>query len=119
MSENADRDAGRRGETSPSDEAVLSYFETGRPFRTAPEVAERFDLDRATASGRLAEMAADGHLEEVRLGEQTVVWWRHTETGGRDGFDENDPLFTAEPFTAGESVSESEIDDVLYGASEP
>lgn len=58
-----------------TDEAILERFEEGRPFHTANEVAEWFDVDRSTAYRHLSDLADEGSLEKVKVGSRTVVWW--------------------------------------------
>ncbi|MFB6193787.1 MAG: helix-turn-helix domain-containing protein [Halobaculum sp.] len=104
-----------RFEREVTDEELLAFFAEGRPFHTAREVADRFDVDRSTAYRRLTRLAESSALERVSLGSRTVVWWyRIDEHGASDEFDPDDPVFTAPTFTADDPVDETEIDEVLY-----
>lgn len=119
MSGNADRDERGQFETDVDDEAIVSYFAGGRPFHTAQEVADRFDIDRSTAYRRLRRLADDGRLRKVSLGSRTVVWWYTAEADPTpDEIDADDPLFAAPTFAVDEPGDEDEIDDVLYGELE-
>jgi DNA-binding FadR family transcriptional regulator len=116
MSENTRRDESGRFESELRDEDIVGYFAEGRPFHTAGEVADRFDVDRSTAYRRLSKLEDDGSLEKISLGSRTVVWWYTdaTETDAEE-IDSTDPLFSAPVTAIGESVDEDEIDDILYG----
>lgn len=119
MSERTDRSADGRNNSDPSDDDLVSYFEGGRPFRTAEEVADRFGVDQSTARRRLSRLTDDSQLRRVTLNEQTVVWWRGGEPVDEEQTESGDPLFDAPTFTADEPVDESSIDDILYGNTEP
>ncbi|WP_440771740.1 helix-turn-helix domain-containing protein [Natronorubrum sp. DTA28] len=119
MSGNADRNESGQFESTFDDEEVLEHFADGRPFHTAQEIADRFDVDRSTAYRRLSDLATAGALEKVTLGSRTVVWWYPTETSEEHTEAEtDDPLFTAPAFTIDEPIDEDDIDDVLYGELE-
>lgn len=92
---------------------LLSYFETGRPFRTTEEVADRFDVDPSTAHRHLRRSLDVSWVESHTLGD-TTVWWRDRETVGTTQPD-NDPLFDAPAFDADEPVDEPAVDATLYG----
>lgn len=56
---------------------ILHFFESGRrDFYSAGEIAEEFDFDRTQAHRRLSQLAEDGALERVKVGNRNVVWWR-------------------------------------------
>lgn len=119
MSGNAERDESGRFESKLGNEDIMSYFAEGRPFHTAQEVADRFDVDRSTAYRRLSQLEDDGHLEKVSLGSRTVVWWYTADTPATpEEVAPDDPLFSAPTFSVTEAVDEDEIDDVLYGEIE-
>jgi hypothetical protein len=119
MSGNTERDESGQFESELDDEAILSYFAGGRPFRTAQEVADRFDIDRSTAYRRLSRLEEDRRLEKVSLGSRTVVWWYTADTEAEsDGNSSDDPLFSAPAFSVDEPLDEDDIDDVLYGEIE-
>lgn len=119
MSGNTGRDESGQFESELGDEDIVGYFAEGRPFHTAQEVADRFDIDRSTAYRRLSRLEDDGRLEKVTLGSRTVVWWLTTDTPTASGeIDPDDPLFSAPAFSVDEPVEEDEIDDVLYGEIE-
>lgn len=119
MSGNTERDGSGQFESSVDNEDILSYFAEGRPFHTAQEVADRFDIDRSTAYRRLSRLEDSEQLEKVTLGSRTVVWWYTTDTTTTtDETDSDDPLFSAPAFSVDEPADEAEIDDVLYGEIE-
>ncbi|MCL9813475.1 helix-turn-helix domain-containing protein [Natranaeroarchaeum aerophilus] len=119
MSGNTERDERGQFESELEPEDIMSYFAEGRPFHTAQEVADRFDIDRSTAYRRLSRLDNDGHLEKVSLGSRTVVWWYTADTAtAPDEVESDDPLFAAPTFTVDDPVDEDEIDDVLYGEIE-
>ena len=118
MSGDADRDESGQFKSDLDDEDILAYFAEGRPFHTAQEVADRFNIDRSTAYRRLSRLEDSGQLKKVPLGSRTVVWWYTTETAAPDEIDSDDPLFSASTFSVDEPVDEDEIDDVLYGEIE-
>jgi len=113
MSGYAGRDSDGSHTSSPSDDDLLSCFETGRPFRTTEEVADRFDVDPATARRRLRRLVDVSWVESHSLGD-TTVWWRDRETVGTTQPDD-DPLFDAPAFDADEPVDGSAVDTTLYG----
>jgi predicted ArsR family transcriptional regulator len=119
MSRNPHRDDRGQFDSELTDENILAYFEEDRPFRTAREVADRFDVDRSTAYRRLSKLTEESQIEKVTLGERTVVWWYRAESESEfDGYDADDPLFSGPTITADDPVEEEEIDDVLYGEVE-
>lgn len=71
------RDDGGKYTESVTDGDLLHFFASGqRGFFSASEVAEEFDLDRSQAHRRLSDLAEEGELERVRVGNRNVVWWR-------------------------------------------
>ncbi|MFB6197560.1 MAG: helix-turn-helix transcriptional regulator [Halobacteriaceae archaeon] len=119
MSGNAERNERGQFESEIDDDDIVSYFAEGRPFHTAREVADRFDIDRSTAYRRLSRLADDGRLKKVSLGNRTVVWWYTADTATTSGgIGSDDPLFSAPAFSVDEPVDEGDIDDVLYGEIE-
>ncbi|WEL16259.1 MULTISPECIES: helix-turn-helix domain-containing protein [unclassified Halorhabdus] len=116
MSGNTDRDDRGQFETDFDDRDIIRYFAVGRPFHTAGEVADRFDIDRSTAYRRLRTLAEAGRLEKVSLGSRTVVWWYTDDSEDTEG--NADPLFDAPAFSVDDPVADDEIDDVLYGSVE-
>jgi predicted transcriptional regulator len=115
MSRNTDRDERGQFESELENEDIISYFAEGRPFHTAQEVADRFDIDRSTAYRRLSQLEDGQRLEKVSLGSRTVVWWHTTDTAPTEPFNADDPLFAAPSFSVDDPIDEDEIDDVLYG----
>ncbi|WP_135664868.1 winged helix-turn-helix domain-containing protein [Halorhabdus rudnickae] len=99
------------------DQDIIRYFAVGRPFHTAGEVADRFDIDRSTAYRRLRKLSEAGRLEKVSLGSRTVVWWYTDDSEGNED-DAGDTLFDAPAFAIDDPVGDDEIDDVLYGPVE-
>lgn len=119
MSGNTERDESGQFESELGNEDIMSYFAKGRPFHTAQEVADRFDIDRSTAYRRLSQLADNERLEKVSLGSRTVVWWDTTDTAtASDAVNSDDPLFSAPTFSVDEPIAEDEIDDILYGEIE-
>jgi len=119
MSGNTGRDESGQFESDLSNETIMSYFSEGRPFHTAKEVADTFDIDRSTAYRRLSQLEDNGHLEKVSLGSRTVVWWYTADAAtAPDEVPSDDPLFSAPKFSIEDSVDEDEIDDTLYGEIE-
>lgn len=114
MSEQSDRDGRGRFESELTDEAIMRQFADGRPFHTAQEIADQFDIDRSTAYRRLSRLGEDGRLEKVTLGSRTVVWWNKDTEQAPDELDPDDPLFSAPTITVDDPVGEDEIDAVLY-----
>lgn len=57
---------------------VLAVFtsreDPGEPF-TAPEIADKLNCSRKTASKRLHELAGDGELVSKKVGGRSRVWW--------------------------------------------
>lgn len=71
------RGEGGRFTSSIDDGELLHFFESGeRPFFSAREIADEFDLDRTQAHRRLSQLHEDGELERVEVGSRNVVWWR-------------------------------------------
>lgn len=71
------RDDGGKYTESVTDGDLLHFFASEqRDFYSAGEVAEEFDLDRSQAHRRLSDLADEGELERVRVGNRNVVWWR-------------------------------------------
>lgn len=119
MSGNTERDESGQFESDLSNEHIISYFAEGRPFHTAQEVADQFDIDRSTAYRRLTRLEDDGRIEKVSLGSRTVVWWYTADTAATsDEVASDDPLFSAPDFSVDDPVGEDEIDDILYGEIE-
>ena len=117
MSRKTDRDDRGQFESGFEDTDIIRYFAVGRPFHTAGEVADRFDVDRSTAYRRLRDLSEAGRLEKVTLGSRTVVWWYTADSESADDTDE-DPLFDAPAFSVDDPVADDDIDDVLYGPIE-
>jgi hypothetical protein len=115
MSGDAERDESGKFESRVDDEEILRYFAKGRPFHTAKEVADRFNIDRSTAYRRLSRMEDSARLEKVTLGSRTVVWWLTDEEDHADGSDvsEDDPFFTAEAGEGGPADVSERTDEYL------
>ena len=119
MSGNTDRNDRGQFESDLDDADIVRYFAEGRPFHTAQEVADQFDVDRSTAYRRLSRLETDERLTKVTLGSRTVVWWYTAATATTPDEDaSDDPLFAAPTFSADDPVDEDGIDDVLYGEIE-
>lgn len=116
MAGNIERDDEGRFDSGIPTETILAFFDTDRPFHTAQEVADNFGIDRSTAFRRLERLADDGRLTKVSLGSRTVVWWDRPTVDEAEGFDANDPLFSAPAVEVDDPIDEDEIDDLLYGA---
>jgi hypothetical protein len=116
MPENSDRNECRKFESTLGTVDILHYFANGRPFHTAQEVADAFDVDRSTANRRLSQLADERSLEKVALGHRTVVWWYRANTpSAPPAVASDDPLWSAPTFTVDEPIDDGEIDDVIYG----
>lgn len=119
MSGNTGRDESGRFESDLSNAEIMDHFSDGRPFYTATEVAERFEIDRSTAYRRLSQLEDAGRLRKVPLGSRTVVWWYTADTApASDTVEPDDPLFSAPSFSVDDPVDEEEIDKTLYGELE-
>lgn len=71
------RDDEGRYEQNVRDGDLLFFFDAGqRDFYAAGEIAEEFGLDRSQAHRRLAQLAREGELERVQVGNRNIVWWR-------------------------------------------
>lgn len=71
------RDEEGRYRPTIDDRDVLFFFDSGqRDFYSASEVADQFDIDRSQAHRRLSQLADDGELSRVEVGNRNVVWWR-------------------------------------------
>lgn len=82
---NDDREFKRNddGEFDPKveDDAILHHFEAGdRPFYSSQDVADRFGLDRSTAHRRLETLYEKDELKKIRVGKNSVIWWRQRDT---------------------------------------
>jgi DNA-binding IclR family transcriptional regulator len=74
------RDEQGQYQSSVSEQAILSFFtESERPYQTARDVGDRFDLDRSTAYRRLQRLADEGQLRKDEVGARAVVWWMPAE----------------------------------------
>lgn len=71
------RNEGGRYASTVEDGDLLHFFDSGRrDFYSSGEIAEEFDLDRTQAHRRLSNLADEGRLERVEVGNRNVVWWR-------------------------------------------
>lgn len=97
-----------------SDERILDVFRRSvRPFQTASDVADRFDIARQSAHRRLQSLYEEGRLNKETVGAHAVVWWLQEDA---QPIPEDDPFFHAGPlFASDDPVDETEIDDVIYG----
>lgn len=101
---------------------VLSVFDQ-RPDDTepltAPEVADALGCSRRTALDRLHELEDEGAVASKKVGGRSLVWWvPQPPDGGADPSDGE--VFTGGPlFASGEPLDESDIDEVLYGETDP
>jgi predicted ArsR family transcriptional regulator len=119
VSEHTERDESGQFESELDSEDIMSYFAEKRPFHTAQEVADRFDIDRSTAYRQLSRLEDDERLTKVSLGSRTVIWWYTADTAATpDEIESDDPLFSAPKFSVDEPVDEDGIDEVLYGEIE-
>jgi response regulator of citrate/malate metabolism len=75
-----ERNSGGQFTSDVTDDNILAFFQQGeRPFHTASEVADEFELDRSTAYRRLDDLHEQGRLEKTDVGARAVVWWQPQE----------------------------------------
>jgi len=97
-------------EEDVSDDELLHYFKSGtRPFYSAKEIAERFDMDRSNAHRRLDRLHESGEIEKVEMSSQSVAWWhpRDTIVLSQNGCDEITAIDTSSGIA---SQGESRVD---------
>lgn len=106
-------DGGRYTETVTPD-AVLDVFEAVEgPVVTSGDVAEALDCSRDTARRKLRELESVGRVAS-RTTAGRVVWWLADSWVPND-VDLDDPFWTFEPGSSGESDVSERVDEILYG----
>jgi len=63
---------------------TVRLFDAAEGPLTTPEVADRLDLGRRTAYGRLERLVDQGFLDTKKVGANARVWWRHGAFDARD-----------------------------------
>jgi len=51
---------------------------SGKPFTTAPELAEKIGMSRQGVHSRLQTLVEEGRIEKYRPGQSAVYWSRST-----------------------------------------
>ena len=107
-------DGGRYTETV-TPEAVLDVFEAvDGPVVTSGDVAEALDCSRDTARRKLRELESAGRVASRTTAGRVVWWLADTRTEPSD-VDPDDPFWTFEPGSSGESDVSERVDEILYG----
>lgn len=117
MSSNRDREEGRFTE-NVSLEDVLGVFEQVRgPVVTSGDVADYLDCSRETARRKLRKLE-DGNRVASRKTAGRVVWWLTDTEEAVDEINPDDPFWNTDPHAGDDTVSEDDLDDILYGKAE-
>jgi DNA-binding MarR family transcriptional regulator len=118
-----DRDDAGQFASRVSDQDVLRALSAHpEPVATASDLADPLGVSAETVRRHLSSLSEAGRVERKAVGARAVVWWvvtREETHGLEESVRVTDPFFTAEPFEIEDPIAETEIDDVLYGASEP
>lgn len=62
-----------------NEELVAAMRNHPRPFCTAKELAEQFDVGNTTILGRLEELEDEGAVGSKNVGARAVVFWLHSD----------------------------------------
>ncbi|CCQ33783.1 putative transcriptional regulator protein [Halorhabdus tiamatea SARL4B] len=111
MSRN-DRDEQGRFRPDHADREFLAAVAEREPAGTA-EIAEEVGVTRQNADQRLRKLADDGQVTNKKIG-SSLVWSATAEAIDVQHVDPDDGFWEAETY-AGEEMSATDIDDVLYG----
>lgn len=98
--------------------ALRSHHE---PVATAGDLAGGLGVSAETVRRHLAALHDDGRVARRAVGARAVVWWVvHEDADSRTEETDPvaDPFFDAAPFAVPAPVDETEIDAVVYDASE-
>lgn len=101
-------------ETTGDRHSESEYLEAVRTLEPAAtsEIAERVGVARQSADYRLRKLEADGKVRSKKIG--TALAWMLADDDEVHEVDPDDPFWDA-PTYAGDPMSASEIDDIVYG----
>lgn len=100
-------------------EDVLGVFNQVKgPVVTSSDVADYLDCSRETARRKLREFE-EMHRVASRKTTECVGWWLTDTKNTEAKIDPTDPFWGVEPHTGDESVSEDDIDGILYDEGAP
>jgi predicted transcriptional regulator len=68
-----------------TDSELLELIETsdewaGRPFTSAPELADRVDITRQAIHNRLQSLVDEGKIQKYKSGQSAIYWTEDEET---------------------------------------
>lgn len=119
MSQDRERnDQGQYVGTISLEDVLEAIRHTDSPIATAKELGEILDCSSEAARQKLITLHEQGHVERRTVGANAVVWWLTDTEDTSNEINPDDPFWRTEPHTGDESVTEDDIDDILYGEVE-
>lgn len=106
-------DSGQYAETVTRDRVRRVFTTVAGPVVTSADIAAELGVTAEAARRKLNEFHAQGMLGKRKAAGRNLYWLR-AETAV-SGINPDDPVWGTAPISGEETVSESAIDDVLYG----
>lgn len=119
MSQDRERnDQGQYVGTISLEDVIEAIRQSDSPVSTAKEVSEKLGCSSEAARQKLITLHEQGRVERRTVGANAVVWWLTDAEDTIDEINPDDPFWDAEPTSGEDTVTEDDIDDILYGEAE-
>ena len=106
-------DSGQYAETVTIDRVRQVFTTVAGPVVTSADVASELGVTAEAARRKLNEFHTRGMLGKRKTAGRNIYWLQPA--GDVTDINPEDPVWGTDPITGGETVSEADIDDVLYG----
>jgi len=105
-------DSGQYAETVTIDRIRRVFRTVDGPAITSADIAAELGVTADAARRKLNELHASGMLGKRKTAGRNLYWLQAATV---NELDSEDPIWDTEPIAGAETVSEADIDDVLYG----
>ena len=106
-------ESGEYAETDTIDRVRRVFSSVDGPAVTTADIAAELGVTAEAARRKLNELHSRGMLGKQKTAGRNI-YWLQAESEANE-VNQDDPVWEADPITGDETVSEADIDDVLYG----
>lgn len=106
-------DSGQYAETVTIDRVWRVFGTVSGPVVTSTDIASELGVTTETARQKLNDLHARGMLGKRKTAGRNI-YWLQAESDATE-INPDDPVWGTDPIAGDETVSEADIDDVLYG----
>ena len=106
-------DSGQYAETVTIDRIRRVFRTVAGPVVTSADIASDLDVAAEVARQKLNELHTEGMLGKRKTAGRNIYWFKPE--GDVTNLNPEDPVWGTKPIPSEETVSEGDIDNVLYG----